>query len=128
MDVLEHRNDPIAAIINGQPAATEPDIEIEQDDTFSYDGYQVVRGEFFAHIYEPSITFNRCKVSLNTACIRKLPSVDYVQILVNPDTLKLAVRPCEEDEKDSFLWCSEKDGKRKAKQITCRRSSPKSST
>lgn len=69
MDVLEHRNDPIAAIINGQPAATEPDIEIEQDDTFSYDGYQVVHGEFFAHIYEPSITFNRCKVSLNTACI-----------------------------------------------------------
>ena len=120
MDVLEHRNDPIAAIINGQPAATEPDIEIEQDDTFSYDGYQVVRGEFFAHIYEPSITFNRYKVSLNTACIRKLPNVDYVQILVNPDTLKLAVRPCEEDEKDSFLWCSEKDGKRKAKQITCR--------
>ncbi len=108
MDVLERRNDPVAAMLSGQPAA-EPDVDIEQDDAFSYDGYQVVRGEFFAHIYEPSITFNRCKVSLNTACIRKLPSVDYVQILVNPETLKLAVRPCEEDEKDSFLWCSSKD-------------------
>ena len=52
MDVLERRNDPVAAMLSGQPAA-EPDVDIEQDDAFSYDGYQVVRGEFFAHIYEP---------------------------------------------------------------------------
>ena len=34
--------------------------------------------------------------------------------------MKLAVRPCREDDKDSFLWCTEKAGKRKPKQITCR--------
>jgi len=90
------------------------------DENFTYDGFQVVRGEFFAHMYEPSITFNNCKVTLNTACIKKLPSVNYVQILVNPKTMKLAVRPCSEDDKDSFLWCTEKAGKRKPKQITCR--------
>lgn len=28
-------------------------------DYFSYDGYQVVRGEFFAHVYEPSISFQQ---------------------------------------------------------------------
>ncbi len=96
------------------------DAEIIIDNTFSYDGYQVVRGEFFAHMYEPSITFNNSKVTLNTACIKKLPMVNYVQILINPDTMKLAVRPCSEDAKDSFLWCTEKGGKRKPKQITCR--------
>ena len=90
------------------------------DENFTYEGFQVVRGEFFAHMYEPSITFNNCKVTLNTACIKKLPSVNYVQILVNPNTMKLAVRPCREDDKDSFLWCTEKAGKRKPKQITCR--------
>lgn len=92
-------------------------IEAIEDLNFSYDGYQVVRGEYFAHIYEPSITFNRCKVSLNTACIKRLPDIDYVQILVNSEEKKLAVRPCGEDEKDSFLWCTQK---RKPKQITCR--------
>lgn len=91
-----------------------------QDDAFCYDGYQVVRGEFFAHVYEPSITFNNCKVSLNTACINRLPDVDYVQILVNPEERKLAVRPSNGDEKDSFLWCTAKSTKRKPKQITCR--------
>ncbi len=44
------------------------DDEIMNDDTFSYQGYQVVRGEFFAHIHEPSITFNNSKFSVNTAC------------------------------------------------------------
>lgn len=92
-------------------------IEIIEDSTFTFDGYQVVRGEFFAHVYEPSITLNNYKVSVNTACIRKLPNVEYVQILVNPDTKKLAVRPCTEDVKDSVKWCT---NKRSPKQITCR--------
>src|SRR5574344_3158421 len=89
-------------IIDSKAELQQQNIDTIEDVNFDYEGYQVVRGEYFAHLYEPSITFNRCKVSLNTACIRKLPNVDYVQILVNPDTLKLAVRPCEEDEKDSF--------------------------
>jgi hypothetical protein len=70
-------------------------ISVVEDDAFSYDGYQVVRGEFFAHTYEPSFTFNSNKVSVNTACIKKLPDTDFVQILVNPDEKKLAVRPCQ---------------------------------
>ena len=93
--------------------------EVIDDDSFSYDGYQVVRGEFFAHIYEPSFTFNNYKVSVNSACIKKLPDVEYVQILVNPIEKKLAVRPCREEEKDSFRWCSS-GKKRSPKQITCR--------
>lgn len=95
-----------------------PGEEIIQDDSFSYNGYQVVRGEFFAHVHEPSIIFNSHKVSLNTACLNRLPTVDYVQILVNPSELKIAVRPSSEDEKDSFVWCT-KGEKRKPKQATC---------
>ena len=91
--------------------------EISEDVSFSYDGYQVVRSEFFAHISEPSISFNNCKVTLNTACLKKLPNVNYIQFLINPDTKKLAVRACSEDEKDSFLWCN---ANRKPRQITCR--------
>ena len=96
----------------------DPPVEMEAIDVnFNYDGFQVVRGEFFAHIYEPSITFNRRKVYLNTACIKKFPEIDYVQILVNSEEKKLAVRPCSGEEKDSFLWCT---AKRKPKQISCK--------
>ena len=95
------------------------DMEILEGQDFSYDGFQVVRGEFFAHTYEPSFTFNNNRVSVNTACIKKLPDFEYIQILVNPEEKKLAVRPCQEDEKDSFRWCSA-TSKRSPKQITCR--------
>ena len=95
--------------------------DIPEDSSFSYEGYQVVRGEFFAHLFEPSVTFNREKVSVNVACINKLPEVEYVQFLVNPMEKKLAVRPCPEEMKDSFCWASRNSrGKRKPKTISCR--------
>ena len=90
-----------------------------REENFSYDGYQVVRGEFFAHTLEPSITFNDSKVYVNTACLNRMPTVEYIQILINQQTKKLVVRPCREDEKDSFRWCSNTT-KRRPKQITCR--------
>lgn len=95
------------------------EMEIIQDDSFDYDGYEVVRGEFFSHLHEPCITFNNFKVYMNTACIKKLPETDYVQILVNQEKKKLAVRPCSEESKDSFRWCSA-TAKRTPKQVTCR--------
>lgn len=98
---------------------TTNETEIIIDESFSYEGFQVVRGEFFAHVYEPSFTFNNYKVSVNTACIKRFPDYDYVQILVNPETKKLAVKPCKEEEKDSFRWCTA-TAKRSPKQITCR--------
>lgn len=91
--------------------------DITEDDSFDFNGYQVVRSEFFAHISEPSISFNNCKVTLNTACMKKLPDVSYIQFLVNAEKKKLVVKACTEDEKDSFLWCN---AKRKPRQITCR--------
>lgn len=108
-------DDPVARALS-EPTPPS-DIEIIEDEDFSYEGYQVVRGEFFAHVYEPSITFNKCKIYVNSICVKKLPDVEYVQILVNPDEKKLAIRPCNEDEKDSFSWCNSKSGKRKPKQI-----------
>lgn len=86
--------------------------------SFDFGGYQVVRGEFFAHICEPSFTFNNYKVFVNMACLRKLPDTEFIQILVNPTDKMLAVRPCIEDEKDSFRWCSSK--KHTPKHITAR--------
>lgn len=68
--------------------------QIEEDDSFSLDKFQVVRREFFSHISEPSITFNNYKIGLNSACIKRLPQIDYIQFLVNRQTRKLAIRPC----------------------------------
>lgn len=92
----------------------------EMDDSFDYNGFQVVRREFFAHINEPSISFNNYKFYVNTACLSRFPNTEHVQVLVNQETKILALRPCSDRDRDSFVWCRNSRGKRKPKQITCR--------
>jgi hypothetical protein len=103
---------------NSDIALNDPSTDdVIDDPSFSYEGYQVVRGEYFAHINEPSITISDYKISFNSACIKKAPSVEYVQVLVNSEKKNLVIRPCGDDVKDSFSW---RTAKCKPKQITCR--------
>ncbi len=89
--------------------------------TFNYTGYQVVRREFFSHIYDPSISFSQGKIYVNKAALNKLPDVSYVQILINPTEHKLIIHPCNENDKDSFAWNrSNKHGDIVPKRVTCR--------
>lgn len=104
----------------GLPCPERSAVPLNDKELFSYQGYQVVRREFLAHVQEPAITFSRYQISVNTACLKKLPQVDYIQALVNSDTKKLVLRPCGEDEKDSFSWRSNSKSGRRPKRITCR--------
>lgn len=79
-----------------QREPTAADDVLELDGAFDYEGYQVVRREFFAHTAEPSVTFNNYKFYVNAACLRRFPNVDFVQILVNQERKILAIRPCSE--------------------------------
>ena len=112
--------EPIGADDTFVPVLTKDDELLVMEDGFDFEGFQVVRREFFAHLHEPSVTFNNCKFYVNSACLSKFPKVEYVQVLVNRESKILALRPCREHERDSFLWCSTSKGKRKPKQITCK--------
>ena len=69
--------------VDTEPAAVRPQGEqreptaaddvLELDGAFDYEGYQVVRREFFAHTAEPSVTFNNYKFYVNAACLRPVP-------------------------------------------------------
>ncbi|MCD8175519.1 MAG: hypothetical protein LUD41_06340, partial [Phascolarctobacterium sp.] len=58
---------------------------------FSYDGYQVVRKELFAHLRDPAVVIRRDSVTFNTACIDGLEDVVYINILVNSAKKKMVV-------------------------------------
>ena len=91
-------------------------IELAED--FSYDGYQVVRRELFAHLREPAVVIRRDSVTFNTACIAGLEDAVYIQILVNQDSKRMVVRKCEENDKDALRWCVAKPDKRKSRKMT----------
>ena len=99
---------------------TNPSITDGNVRPFDFDGFQVVRREFFAHTFEPAISFNNYKFQVNAACLSKFPTSDYVQVLINQETKIMALRPCEEGTRDSFAWCYFSKGKRKPKQTCCK--------
>ena len=91
-------------------------IELAED--FSYEGYQVVRRELFAHLREPAVVIRRDSVTFNTVCIAGLEDAVYIQILVNQDNKRMVVRKCEENDKDALRWCVAKPDKRKSRKMT----------
>ena len=80
--------------------------------TFSYNGYQTVRRELFAHLREPQMTIRKDSITFNTACIEGLEDTVYIQILVNQDQKRLVIKKCEKDDRDSLRWCIQKNDKR----------------
>ena len=86
---------------------------------FSYEGYQVVRREFFSHSFDPTLTIRGNSIIFNNSCISKLEQVVYVQVLVNPAAAKLVIRPCSEGARDAIRWCVAKEDQRKSRQIVC---------
>lgn len=94
-----------------KPMLSDGEEILDMGDDFDFGDFQVVRREFFAHLREPSITFNNCKIYVNAASLSKFPNTDFMQILINRKTKILALRPCKEGERDSFPWCYESKGK-----------------
>ena len=87
---------------------------------FSYDGYQVVRKELFAHLRDPAIVIRKDSITFNTACITGLEDVVYVHVMFNRDLKRIVVRGCDENDKDALRWCIAKPDKRKSRKMTCK--------
>lgn len=105
----------------------EPALETERDakaeeleSTFSYDGYQVVRKELFAHLRDPAIVIRKDSITFNTACISGLEDVVYVHVMFNSDLKRIVVRGCDENDKDALRWCIAKPDKRKSRKMSCK--------
>ena len=87
---------------------------------FSYDGYQVVRKELFAHLRDPAIVIRKDSITFNMACITGLEDVVYVHVMFNSDLKRIVVRGCDENDKDALRWCIAKPDKRKSRKMTCK--------
>jgi len=85
-------------------------LEIQKE--FSYDGYQIVRREMFAHLREPAVTIRFDSISFNTACIDGLEDAVYIHVMVSDEQRRLVIRKCGENDRDALRWCVAKPDKR----------------
>lgn len=90
-------------------------LEIEKN--FSYDNFQVIRKELFAHLRDPAVTIRNDSITFNTACIGGLEDAVYVNVLINEVNKRIVVRRCEENDVDALRWCIAKPDGRKSRTV-----------
>lgn len=88
------------------------------DEDLDISEFEIVSPEFFSQIKEPSFTVNVNRVYVNAACVRMLPDVEYVRILVNRKRKQVVLEPSDQMDIKAYKWSRLKDGKRYASQRT----------
>ena len=78
-------------------------VSAEEGD-FDLRGFEVARSQFFDTPDRLCVTFSKKELKFSSACIRKLDSQQYIELLVHPLKRSLVVRTCNQKEKNSFRW------------------------
>ena len=78
-------------------------VEVEGG-SFDLRGFEIARAEFFSTSDKPAITLGSNYIYFNTISIQKFKKRNYVELLVHPEKMMLAVRPCTKDTKNAIQW------------------------
>ena len=81
--------------------------------------FQVLRKEFSSHKYDAAVSFTYDTITFNTACIRFYEEENYVQILVDEEGRRMAIRRCAQYDRNAMQWArnQKKDDKRVTRPI-----------
>lgn len=93
----------------------------EIQSTFTFETFEMVRRELFAHTRATQMTIHEDGIQFNQACINALEDAVYIQVMVSREQKRIAIRKCEEDDKDAIRWCTVKSGNRKSRKVTGRK-------
>ena len=74
--------------------------------TYGMNDYQIIRTQFFASASKTSMSISPRGIRFSTACIRKFPETEYIEVKVHPFTSMLAIIPCNERHKNKMRWAS----------------------
>lgn len=81
-----------------------------QKGDFDFRGFEIARSQFFDHTNKISLTFSIDGYTFSTAAVRKLNSSQYVEVLINPITYKIAVRITSKNNKYAIRWVTRQNG------------------
>lgn len=92
-------------------------ISVEAGD-FDLRGFEVTRGEFFDNPRQPHATICHKNIQFNTTCVRKFGKQNYIELLINPISRKLAIRPATKDNRKAIMFSKPENGIMKPRTIS----------
>jgi hypothetical protein len=85
---------------------------------FDLHDFEVARAQFFTSANIVSVTFTRKYLRFSNCCVRKFTDVEHIELLVQPDENRFAVRACSESDKNVMRWLSHYDSKTHSRAIS----------
>ena len=87
---------------------------------FDFRGFEVARGAFFNSSEKILVTLTAEWITFNNAAIMKFKGKEYVELLIHPSKMILAVRFCDKEHKNAMKWSRLSNGKHVSKRISGR--------
>lgn len=83
--------------------------EVEAGD-FDLRGFEIARGEFFDSPRKPHAILYHKFMTFSTTCVRKFGNQNYIELLINPISRKLAIRPTTKENRNSIMFAKPEKG------------------
>lgn len=71
---------------------------------------EVLRTELASSFFKPKIIISYDNISFNKACVKLLPNIQYVNILIDRVKQRIIILPVLKHAKDALQWCNVKEG------------------
>ena len=76
---------------------------------FDYRGFEIARSELFDSNLRPCVTFSEKGIQFNTECTKRFGGRNLVEILINPLSGQIAIRPAEKENRCGVQFSKLKD-------------------
>ena len=98
--------------------ANDQTVQIEAEPgAFDLRGFEIARSEFFDTFRRPWVIFENKKMKFSSECTYKFGPKNKVELLINPITRKIAIRPTDDNNRNGIIISKLQDGKYVPKSI-----------
>lgn len=84
---------------------------------FDLRGFEIARSEFFDAPRRPFVTFHDKRITFSVECARKFAEKNQIELLINPISRKIAIRPTDNKNRNAVILSKKTEGKYQPKDI-----------
>ena len=98
----------------------ETGIITENAGAFDFRGYEVANYALFEDTSIPAASFQKDELKFNSACVKNMSCDNYIELLIDPLTKRIAIRQAAKGSKYAIQWTNGDKNNREPRHIACR--------
>jgi hypothetical protein len=79
---------------------------VSESDDLDFHGYEIIRTQFFSCASIIGVSFSPHGIRFSSGCVRRFNNYENIEMLINPTSRYITIRPCSKDYKNKMRWAS----------------------